>query len=117
MKMLSALCALLLVLNGTAVAAGASPLTCEARGKLPDPRLLDAACTALSRHLSGVQPTSEPLRLVLTRADTKGLAGHVAAADGGDPGPAIAVDAQDGPLAPADIDHFARSALALFLSR
>lgn len=92
---------------------------CAASGKTEDDGQRQAVCAALSRHLSAEYPDLDPtgLRLVLTRATDRAVSGHIERTDGSARAPDVSVEAQDGPLGPADLDHFAQSALILFLSR
>lgn len=92
---------------------------CAVRGKVAAADLPQAACDALARHLARAHPALDPadLRFVLTHATARRLSGRIERVDGAARGPDVSVDAQDGPLTTADLDHFAQSALALFLFR
>lgn len=92
---------------------------CAVRGKVAADGLPLAACDALARHLARDYPGLDPaaLRLVLSHATTRGLTGRIERVDGSVRGPNVSVDALDGPLGGADLDHFAQNALILFLFR
>ncbi len=98
-------------------AAGGTAPACVVGGTAAARDVADAACAALAVHLGAANADPRPLRLVLTRAQPAALAGNVERSDGSRAGPEVEVRSSDGPLSPADIDHFARTALTLFLSR
>lgn len=92
---------------------------CVVRGKAGEEGLRIVLCDAVARHLAAAFPGLDPetVRLVLTRVSPRSVSGYIERVDGSGRGPDISVDAQDGPLDAADIDHFAQNALNLFLFR